>query len=434
MTTSHEAIAANPVTGNVDKAAQRAMFTRRFAYCLTVAESATDLVAVDPATGVIPYYLVQNNILFGYDATDTTTAHDGTTCLVTSDGKRYKSGAVDYPWSVLTQGTTAQPATPAEGDRYLIPTAATGVDWAGQDGKVGTFKSNRWQFSVVPIGRLLHIEDKTSFYHRNTSGAWTGGLGDIVIGAAGINITNMLGADASFVVKVENQTTNTPPASPIAPVAYIVGAAPAGGWSAYSPGDMAVCLVDGTFTRIVPATGDEVYDKALNIKYVWNGTTWISASGSVLDYTYHQVNAINFSTSGSSAYNYSDTTAPNTSSNSIYFSSTDILTHSAKAAGNILEFTFSARLAWTTFMAANGFSATKHAAVLLRDSETAAIDWVRIDDIVDCQISGTFLVTAPDTASHTYKFGVTVQPVDASNIRRINTIGRFKFILKEIAP
>src|SRR5258708_3575313 len=92
MSTNHEAVAALPVLGAADKALVRAMAARRFVYCLDTSESVTNFVAVDPNAGTLPLYLLQNSVLFQFDPLDTTTPNDGITCLVTSDGKRYKVG------------------------------------------------------------------------------------------------------------------------------------------------------------------------------------------------------------------------------------------------------------------------------------------------------------------------------------------------------
>lgn len=215
MSFPHEAIAAwpTPGTGDPDRALIRAMTTRRFAYCLAADEAADDFVAKDPVSGVPPLYLIQNSILFAYDDTDSITVGDGVTCLVTNDACRYKSDTIAPPWSVLDKDLVAQPVSPSDGDRYLIPTAATGTDWAGKDGKIGIYKGSRWHFAVYPIGRFLYVEDETAFYHRNTSGVWTAGVGSIAISANSIPITAIIGAKASFVIKVENQTTKAPPGS-----------------------------------------------------------------------------------------------------------------------------------------------------------------------------------------------------------------------------
>lgn len=98
MSFDHDAVAALPVSSNADKALIRALTVKRFAYCLDASENASDFVAIDPDAGTIPLYLLQNGILFQYDSTDTTTDADGITCLVTSDGKRYKyNNPISFP-------------------------------------------------------------------------------------------------------------------------------------------------------------------------------------------------------------------------------------------------------------------------------------------------------------------------------------------------
>lgn len=280
MPTNHEAVAAWPVGANADKEAIRAMETRRFAYCLGDDENAGDLKVIDPATGVKPLYLVQNSTLYQLDDDDATT-DAGATCLVSNDGKRYKSDAVGIPFSVLDKDTSAQPASPSVGDRYIIPTGATGTDWSGKDGKVGEYTERGWIFSTIPIGRSVYVRDEDARYYRNDSGVWTVGGGSVPHASGSIPITAIIGAKASFDIKVENQITNTPPPSPVAPVAYIIGPTPTDSWSGH-PGDLAICLVDGSFTIISPDAGDRVYDKALGYNVRWNGTAWVSASGRFL--------------------------------------------------------------------------------------------------------------------------------------------------------
>jgi hypothetical protein len=281
MSVNHEAVAALPAGSNADAALIRAMCERRFAYALGATEDAQALVAADPTSGVVPLYLIQNSTLFAYDSTDSTTTHDGVTCLVSFDNKRFKSGTIVPPYSVLTRGTTAQPASPSVGDRYLIPTAATGADWAGKDGKIGIFTAAGWRFAVSPIGRFLYVEDETTVYHRNTSGAWTAGVGSVALGANSVTLQNILGANASSVIKVENQTTNAPPASPSAGVSYIIGPSPTGSWAG-NAGKLATCLTAGSYTIIAPVAGDTVYDKSLLKAITFTGTSWDAVNNALV--------------------------------------------------------------------------------------------------------------------------------------------------------
>lgn len=395
MTFVHEAIPAWPVTGSVDKAASRAMFTRRFAYCLGPDENPGSLVAADPATGVLPLYLIQNNVSYQLDPLDSTTAA-GATCLVTSDSKRYKSDTIAYPWSVLDKDTTEQPEDPTVGDRYIIPVAATGDDWAGHDGKIGIYTPGGWRFAAVPIGRFVYVEDETGFYHRNAAGTWTAGIGSIALGAGSINITHVLGAKASFVVKVENQTTNTAPASPVAPVAYIVGPVPTGAWSAYSPGDLAICLVDGAWTRIVPATGDQVFDKALAIPVEWRGTAWVSAAGVLVGFKSIARSATtNTTATGGTTYSYNNGTPPIDTDEGT--KDDDTITYTAKVAGVALLFSYRCRGVGVDANSEWTFG-------LFRDAITNAIDWTtaKADASSIVRFSTNFIVAAPDAIPHTY--------------------------------
>lgn len=285
MSFPHEVIAAFPTGGQPNPELIRAMCTRRFAYSLAADEMAGDFVAKDPVSGIPPLNMIQGGTLFAYDESDSTTAPSDV-CLVTNDACRYKSGSVELPNSVLTYSTTVQPADVdvSDGDTFLLPIGATGADWAGKAGQIAIRKGARWYFAISPIGRGLYVEDEDARYYRNASGVWTAGSGSVTLAANAVKITNVLGAKASFVVKVENQTTNTPPASPVVPVAYVIGPSPTGAWASHA-GKLAYCLVDGAYTIITPDEGDEVWDKAQNNKYVFNGTAWVSTGGTIIKRT-----------------------------------------------------------------------------------------------------------------------------------------------------
>lgn len=399
MSFSHEAIAAwpTPGTGNPDRGLIRAMTTRRFAYCLAADEAASDFVAKDPVSGIAPLYLIQNSILFAYDETDSSTLGDGVTCLVTNDACRYKSDTIAPPWSVKDKDLTAQPVSPADGDRYLIPTAATGTDWAGKDGKVGIYKGTRWHFAVVPIGRLLYVEDETAFYHRNTSGVWTAGIGSISIGANSVPMTAVIGAKASFVIKVENQTTNAPPSSPVAPTAYIIGPSPTGTWAG-NAGKLAICLTNGAFTIIAPTAGDTVYDKAQKVAYEYTGTAWASARGRWIDGTYVFTAASGGSTTGSGGYTWSASTPPTTTQGHVTDPAT--ITWTARKANAVLRVRYQASVTANT---TDNFTFG-----LLRDSDSNALAWDRFYTPTTFGVCASmeFYIQATDTNQHVYKMAV----------------------------
>jgi hypothetical protein len=53
--------------------------------------------------------------------------------------------------AVVSASLTAPPATPAQGDRYIVAAAATGV-WAGQSGKIAAFYDGAWRFFTPESG------------------------------------------------------------------------------------------------------------------------------------------------------------------------------------------------------------------------------------------------------------------------------------------
>lgn len=282
MTTNHEAVAALPITSAPNQSLLRGLIVGRFGYAIPAAEDPTGFVAVDPATGDVPPFIAYGNSLFWYDAADATTAHDGTSCLVSSDGKRFKISA-DPGWvqSVLDKDTTAQPASPSIGDAYLIPAAATGVAWAGHDDDIGIFTARGWLFIGPNVGRSIYVEDEEGYYHYTAAGAWVAGMGGGALGAKEVAPANLLHGQKYFVV--ENQTTATPPGTITAGAAYIIASSPTGAWAGYT-GYVAVGnKAEDGWELVAPAEGLTAYDKDTNAAVIYQGSAW-SGAGSTTDY------------------------------------------------------------------------------------------------------------------------------------------------------
>jgi hypothetical protein len=66
--------------------------------------------------------------------------------------------------------TLVPPATPAEGDRYAVPTGASGA-WATQIGKVAAFLDGGWRFFEPREGWMAWVEDATAL-HVFRAGSW----------------------------------------------------------------------------------------------------------------------------------------------------------------------------------------------------------------------------------------------------------------------
>ena len=65
--------------------------------------------------------------------------------------------------SVLDRDLTVPPATPADGDRYIVASGGTGL-WAGWDLNVTTWVDGVWMRLVPRPGWLAWIADEATFF------------------------------------------------------------------------------------------------------------------------------------------------------------------------------------------------------------------------------------------------------------------------------
>lgn len=72
--------------------------------------------------------------------------------------------------TVISATLTAPPGTPGDGDRYIVPTGATGV-WAGHSGSVAVWdaNTNAWVFLPIPPGTAIY--DNSSGLYLTTNGS-----------------------------------------------------------------------------------------------------------------------------------------------------------------------------------------------------------------------------------------------------------------------
>lgn len=88
---------------------------------------------------------------------------------------------------VLSATTTAEPGSPTAGDRYIIPTSATGTNWAGQDGKLARYDgiTSAWEFYAPKNGyHVRALDTKIEWVYE--SAAWVQRL---VVGSSASGIT-----------------------------------------------------------------------------------------------------------------------------------------------------------------------------------------------------------------------------------------------------
>ena len=89
--------------------------------------------------------------------------------------------------AVLDRDLTAPPASPAEGQRWIVKTGATDA-WAGHDNAVAAWQDGNWQFSMPQLGWLAYVVDEGTLL------AWDGSAwGDFFAAVTSIQNLAMLG-------------------------------------------------------------------------------------------------------------------------------------------------------------------------------------------------------------------------------------------------
>lgn len=227
--------------------------------------------------------IVYGGVLFNYDASDALTAHDGTTCIVTADGKRFKTdqfkGSNNALRNVKDKDLATPPGSPTLGDRYIVAASGTGA-WATHDKQVAEYTARGWVFQIPNAFDVTMVVDEALYYHYSAGGAWTSGLPALTIADASISLKKLKYFPLG--VSVENQTTNTPPGSPSDGVAYLVAGSPTGAWVGHEL-DLAI-YETSAWVFYDGYEGARVYDKALNALYTHNGATWATPAADPEEY------------------------------------------------------------------------------------------------------------------------------------------------------
>jgi hypothetical protein len=77
------------------------------------------------------------------------------------------------PLQAHDKDLTAPPGSPADGDRYIVPTGATG-DWAGPNQfAIALLINGTWHFLTPIAGWVCYVEDE-DLYYQFTPGSPTG--------------------------------------------------------------------------------------------------------------------------------------------------------------------------------------------------------------------------------------------------------------------
>lgn len=113
----------------------------------------------------------------------------------------------------LDRDLSAPPASPADGDTYLVKATATGV-WAGQDGKIAYSADGGWRFYAPFAGLVAYVADETALVVFDGA-AWKdyGGLISLQnLPLVGVNMaadsTNKLSVQSNAALFSDVPTTN----------------------------------------------------------------------------------------------------------------------------------------------------------------------------------------------------------------------------------
>ena len=113
----------------------------------------------------------------GGNACSTAMAGDTLTVAVDDASSAQKGALPTSMWAAIRKAeffaagkvieleqTAAQPGAPAEGDAYVLPASPTGIDWAGNGGKIALFIDAAWLFFAPVDGMRVNVSNSaTSF-------------------------------------------------------------------------------------------------------------------------------------------------------------------------------------------------------------------------------------------------------------------------------
>lgn len=403
--------------GDMNRAGLIQALEKRALYVITADEDPEDL------TPGYATHLAFNGVVFFYDADDATTPHDGTTCLVTADGKRFKAdalaGAQRRHWLVQDKDLTAPPVSPTLGHCYIVAVGATG-DWAGEDKHIAVSTARGWRFIVPAAFDIATVSDETLIYHYSAGGAWASGIGALTIGADSVLPSAI--KYARWGLSVVNKTTNAPPGSPADGDAYIIGGSPTGAWSGKAR--QIAIYQSSAWVYYVPTKGDTAFDKTTNAAFVFDGSAWVSLQSGYAQVTHIATDATaTLTTSGtvgsSTDYDFSPSTSPTTGAGNVADAAK--LTYTAKASGKVLEVEYEAVVSTSDAnISALTFALQIDSAVSMSDHMTQSVTAAGALHLIRAK----FYVTTTDTSSHDYT--VRVFPTVNTNIvtRTINLARR----------
>ena len=113
--------------------------------------------------------------------------------------------------SVKNRTTTTPPSSPTAGDRYIIPSGATG-DWSSHVNSIVEYDGATWQYYTPAVGWTCYVDDEQKMYAWNGT-AWvrTGGALQTITAGSGLTgggqadtVTLNIGAGLGITVNTDD--------------------------------------------------------------------------------------------------------------------------------------------------------------------------------------------------------------------------------------
>lgn len=262
--TAAETIDANMTPGGVSETLLDAMKLRT-ALALGATESLGDF---DFSEGSPPNAVVYGatGYVYFYNADDTTTPDDGSTCLVSMDGRRYILADMSaMAISAALAIDNDPPASPVDADAYVVGVSPTG-DWVGHAKDIALYTPRGWVFAQPKIGTaLLNIETAENIQY-DASGTW-------VAMPTAIGVDSLAPEQEQFWggLSVEAQQ-NAPPGSPTEGLYYLVGLTPSGNWVGHE-NDVAYYTSTSTWAFLAAYDGATLFNKSSDTTLTWFDAT-----------------------------------------------------------------------------------------------------------------------------------------------------------------
>ncbi|RMF00882.1 MAG: DUF2793 domain-containing protein [Alphaproteobacteria bacterium] len=198
----------------------------------------------DPQTlDLSTYYSISTQTgLFYYDASDTTTAHDGVTVIVDSTGRRFKRALAEV--NSFKAWQTAPPGSPQSGEAYLVKSVATGA-WAGHEDDIAVYTARGLLFLSPRIS--ARYDEAWGGHLLYDGSAWQRGIGKLPFSKYALGI-------------VVQEELDTPAVAPTDGQMWLVGTAPTGAWAGKAANIAEWIDAHQEWEFLAPFEGAVIYD------------------------------------------------------------------------------------------------------------------------------------------------------------------------------